>query len=325
LQSIANEPIDNIVILASCRYLESGEMIDLKIPFTCIDHIALGALDEHTSQHMICNLLDTGTLPQKTLNWIVEKSSGNPLFIEQIISFLKENACFDASFNLNQNIDELQSFTITDIIGNRIDSLTENVRNTLQHACILGMEFNTTILSEMLTRELRPELNSGKKARVWSDLDHLTYIFSHVLIKDTAYHRMLSEKLRKLHVLAAETMIKLQLTEDTTNHETIAFHYERAEVWDRAREYYLKAAINHSQKFSFSASEQYFQVALQLNSRLYDDISVFTAEILVHYEEMVFNKGDLRSSLATSERIKEIYEATIGMYNEKYVVALIRL
>ncbi len=271
LRELGTAKLDGIVIIAACRYLTDGKAVNLEIPNWEAGHIDLSSLSEEAAVTMIRSLLKLNALPGETQDWIVKKADGSPLFIEQVVAYLKENDCFDSEYKLKGNLDYLSSFGIADIIGSRIDSLTESVRNTLQHACILGLEFNTRVLSEMLSRKLDDDLGEGKQARVWADIDELRYIFTHVLIKDTAYSRMMSDKLQKLHLLAAETLEKLyQDGEHAMNEhaEEIAKHFENAGKEEKAAEYYNKAGCWCIDQHEWENSETLLKVALAIREKV---------------------------------------------------------
>ena len=128
--------LEGMVVIAACRYMKDGSVVNLSIPNWEARHLELKRLDEAAAATLITYLLKLKTLPPETRDWIVKKADGNPLFIEQVVAYLKENDCFDPEYQLKGELDRLNAFGIADIVGSRIDSLTEMVRNTLQHACV---------------------------------------------------------------------------------------------------------------------------------------------------------------------------------------------
>jgi len=271
-RQLGSAKLVGIVIIAACRYLEDGNKVDLEIPNWEAKHLDLNRLSEDAAAKLIRHLHKVDALPPETQGWIVKKADGNPLFIEQVVAYLRENGCFDQDYRLKGNLDYLSSFGIADIIGSRIDSLTEAVRNTLQHACVLGLEFNTRVLSEMLSRKLDDDLGEGKQARVWADIDELRYIFTHVLIKDTAYNRMLSDKLKTLHLLAAETMERMYRDDEKAlneHAEEIAGHYENAGLEEKAAEYYDKAGCWYREKYDWEKSEASLKKAVNIREKVF--------------------------------------------------------
>jgi len=311
-----------VKILAACRYNPDGSCVDLGIDRWKTSRLELTGLPGEATEKIIKDFLASETIPAASLDWMIRKSGGNPFFLEQVLGYLKENHCFDPEMNLVGNLDQISSFSISDIIGSRIDSLTQKVRETLLHASVLGLEFNTRILSEMLSRNLETDLGEGKLARIWRDLDELRYFFTHVLIRETAYNRMLSDKLKKLHLLAAEAMERLG---EQSGMEVVAYHYECAGILDRARMYYLKAGLQYTRVFTFASADECLSKALAISQTLYGECSEQVAEILAGYEELCFNRGELTSSREACERVLDILSSTVGIVNDRFVIALMRL
>lgn len=316
--------IDNIVIIAACRYREDGTPVNLEIPNWDARHLDLNRLSEDAAATLINYLLNVSELPLETRDWIIRKADGNPLFIEQVVAYLKENDCFDAEHKLKGNLDYLSSFGIADIIGSRIDSLTEMVRNTLQHACVLGLEFNTRVLSEMLSRKLDDDLGEGKQARVWADVDELRYIFTHVLIKDTAYNRMLSDKLQKLHLLAAETMENIY-SADASMFADIAYHFDEAQSYDNAAQYYARAGVHYIDTFAFTRAQYCLERSLVITSAKYGENSEQAGDVIMSLGKLKTEMSDYASAKLWYSKAEVIFEQTLGTTNEKYISALTRL
>lgn len=315
LQNLGARNIDNICIIAACRYHDDGTPVDLEIPNWKATHVDLKPLISESATSMIKHIMKTDSLPQESLAWIISKADGNPLFLEQVVAYLKENDCFDAEHHLIGNLEYLSSFGIADIIGSRIDSLTEHVRNTLQHACVLGLEFNTHVLSEMLSRRLDQDMDEGKQARVWADLDELRYIFTHVLIKDTAYNRMLSEKLKNIHILAAEAMERLYRDEEkllNEHAEEIANHFHKAGLEEKAAIYYDMAGYWLKSKYDFVKSELNLTKSLQIKEKVLGFEHPEIAKSLHYLADLYVEHGKYNSSELMYKRVISIRDKLLG-------------
>jgi len=324
-RELGTAKLDGIVILAACRYREDGTVVDLEIPHWEARHLDLNRLSEAAAATLINHLLTVDSLPPETRDWIVKKADGNPLFIEQVVAYLNENDCFDSEHKLKGNLDYLSSFGIADIIGSRIDSLTESVRNTLQHACILGLEFNTRVLSEMLSRKLDDDLGEGKQARVWADIDELRYIFTHVLIKDTAYNRMLNDKLKKLHFLAAEALVKIDVNNEGANAESIAYHFDKAASLDSAALYYSRAGEYYIDSFAFARAQNCLARLFALMTEKNGESSEQAGDVIMSLGKLSIEMSDFVLAKDWYGKAELIYAKTLGTDNEKYINALTRL
>src|SRR5207244_2975306 len=117
------------------------------------------------------------------------------------------------------------------------------------------------LLSAVLKNDVVKELKQGEQRQIWALLNELRYIFKHALLRDAAYEMQLHVRLRKLHRLTAEAMEELYAESLAAHSADIAYHYERAEIIDKAI-HYLEKAGDH-------AKEQYQnKQAIELYDRL---------------------------------------------------------
>lgn len=320
--------VEGVIVFASCRYLDGGNAVDLEIPNWESKHVDLALLTPDSAAVMIKQILGVERIPEDSLDWIVRKADGNPLFLEQVVAYLKENNCYDAEHKLVGNLDYLSSFGITDIIGSRIDSLTVNVRNTLQHACVLGLEFNTRVLCEMLSRKLDEDLGKGKQAKVWADLDELRYIFTHVLIKDTAYNRMLSDKLKVLHLLAAEAMVKLYKDDEKAlneHAEEIATHFKEAVEELEAAKYYEIAGVFYTKACKYDNAEMSLKKGLEIREKILGLEHPDTYELTSNLASLNKDRGNYKQAEILFTKVLKMTSKEFGNEHPKVAMAMDKL
>ncbi len=146
------------------------------------------------------DIIDKEIKEQPILQEIIQKSQGNPLFLEQLgYSYLEHSFAYeDGKSQLNQAI-----FNISDVINSRIDCLGKSLQKCLYCAAILGNNFSTNLLAFMMERRLDEELKRGVQMRLWKKYREGIYSFGHILIRDVVYERMLSSQAKELHKIAA--------------------------------------------------------------------------------------------------------------------------
>lgn len=119
-----------------------------------ITEISLDALSETESREMVANLLEVEALPEKTRALILQKSEGNPFFVEEVIRMLidrgaikRVNGDWVASGNLEhiEIPDNLQGLLLS-----RIDRLPDDVKHTLRVAAVIGRQFPVKVLELVL-------------------------------------------------------------------------------------------------------------------------------------------------------------------------------
>jgi len=115
--------------------------------------IALKPLDGHMSEILVNNMLNIKGLQLSVINQIVERSGGNPFFIEEVVrSLIDEGAVVakNGTFEVVAKINSIEiPYTINDVIMARIDRLEERTRNLVKFASVIGRSFFYKILSEV--------------------------------------------------------------------------------------------------------------------------------------------------------------------------------
>lgn len=199
------------------------------------------------------------------LRFIMDRTEGNPFFIEQFCLYLREQDLLeerDGKLDLaDSDLDIPQS--INAVIVARLDRLSMKLRQLVQTASVLGREFDVKVLSTMLRSDaggLQRLLREGSGEAIWSALSEIIYIFRHALLRDVAYDMQLRRQLQELHEMAARAMEEL-FPEVSSRYADIAYHYEKAGIRDRTMEYLQKAA-------NFAEREYRNEEAVDLLKRL---------------------------------------------------------
>jgi predicted ATPase/class 3 adenylate cyclase len=294
LQALSEKEISPVIIVSPCRYLDNGNRADLELFSHKRADIDLNSLSDSGSNEMIKTILRLQQIPQATLSLITERAMGNPLFIEQLTSYLMECGSINDKGIITSGVGYLSSFSISDIISSRIDRLSEKVRECMFNASVLGMEFNIKVLSKMLNNVLTDELEAGVNNRIWKDMDELRYIFTHILIKDIVYQRMINEKLKALHQTAAEAMEVVYTENLNENAEDIARHYEKGGQILKAAVLYHKAGCWLNDNFIFDRAEMNIRKALSIRKTALGEEHPGTLDSLALLASIYHSRGDYK-------------------------------
>lgn len=252
-----------ILILSGCRYRDNGERFSFGLEKIKqhTDHIDLKYFEKDTIKSFIQDFFNISYLPEETLGYIVKYSSGNPFFLEQILSFIRENNLLDAKGKIISKDIQIPS-DINSLIIARIDRLSSDLREIIKTASVLGVEFPVKLLQNMLSgKPIDDKLKRVENEQIWIPFTQLSYMFRHVLIRESVYQIQLKETLVKLHNSAAKAIQALYRDKIEAHYPELANHYEMAEEIDDARKY-LKLSINIFKK------EYQIQKALDYCSRL---------------------------------------------------------
>lgn len=239
-RNIADFPI---AIIASSRFADDGSKPTLQLSNeTTVNEIELGALPTKSFTALIENRLG-GTADGGLSASILERTEGNPFYIEQFCQYLKDNNLIeisDGEYKLAVKDFDIPE-GIKSIIIARLDRLSQQLKELVYTASVLGREFYTEILSDMLKkRTVRPLLAEGVSEEIWSALSEIKYLFKHTLLRDTAYEMQLKKRLLQLHKLAGEALDGFY-GDEATHYADIAFHYGEARLKGKTK-YFLKKA-----------------------------------------------------------------------------------
>ncbi|MCC7429758.1 tetratricopeptide repeat protein [bacterium] len=184
-----------------------------------------------------------GRISEPLLKTLEHKTQGNPFFIEQTLFYFRETKIISFENEVWELLKEESVIPsgINDLLLARIDRLPYKLREVVQTASVLGMEFNTKLLTTILNqRNIESYLKEGETQNIWSIFAEIKCIFSHALFRDAVYGMQLKERLRKLHKVVAETIERL-FPEQKEFYFDVAFHYEKAEVSEKMIEFFEKA------------------------------------------------------------------------------------
>lgn len=221
--------------------------------------IVPGALSTEDSIAMARAMLAAERLPDDLRALLGRKADGNPFFVEEMVRSLREGGTIQRvgeGYALTKRLEDvLLPGTIQGLIAARIDRLAEALKRTLQTASVIGKEFSRRLLdrvtdapvhTESVLRELAA-LELIHEKRVFPEFE---YIFKHALTQEVAYASLLVQRRRDLHRRIGLAIEELYMDRATDHYEVLAHHFEKAEDWGKALEYYLKAADKASRAFA---------------------------------------------------------------------------
>jgi tetratricopeptide (TPR) repeat protein len=213
--------------------------------------LRIDPLPPESAEELLGALLgqDAGLQPLKTL--LIERTEGNPFFLEESVRTLIETNALAGdrgAHRLMRPVSTLQiPATAQAILAARIDRLPPEDKRLLQAASVIGKDVPFALLqavSEGPEEPLRRGLANLQaaeflyEARLFPDLE---YTFKHALTHDVAYGSLLQERRRLLHRHILETIERLHSDRLAEHVESLAHHAFRAEAWDKAVTYLRQA------------------------------------------------------------------------------------
>lgn len=260
--------------------------------------VQVQALQRGQAEELLTELLDVGGLPSAVRSLVLEKSEGNPFYLEEVV-----HALVDAGHIVREGgrwtttgpITELAlPGTLAGVLGARIDRLPDQERRVAQTASVIGREFATPLLKAVMREpqsappELERPLGKLTVEGLLSQVDmarFADYRFKHEFTRDAAYQRLLKKRRRELHARIGEEMETLfgghrEIAKD------LAHHYRLGEQWLKTALWSLEAARSARRLYEPADAFELAEAALEALSRVSDaagdteDATALRAEVL---------------------------------------------
>ena len=236
---------------------------------TYYTQLRLDPLGVESGEQMLQALLNDShdLAPLKRL--IIEKTEGNPFFMEEIVQALFEQGALsrNGSITLAKSLSTIQiPSTVQAVLASRIDRLPPDQKDLLQTLAVIGKEFPFRLVREVSGKSdddlerLLSDLQLAEFIYEQAAVSDIAYVFKHALSQQVASGSTLLERRRVLHGRVA-SVLEAQFPEMVeTQPELIAHHYTEAGLgadavpyWHRAGERALQRwanleAINHLKK-----------------------------------------------------------------------------
>ena len=245
-----------------------------------VEVVQVQALQRGHAEELLRDLLGMGGLPSAVRKLVLEKSEGNPFYIEEVVHGLVEAGHIvreDGRWTTTGPITDLAlPGTLAGVLGARIDRLPDRERQVAQTASVIGREFATPLLRAVMREppaappDLNRPLGSLTLEGLLSQVDvarFADYRFKHEFTRDAAYQRLLMKRRRELHARIGEEMEALfgshrEIAKD------LAHHYSLGEQWLKAARWSLEAARSARRLYEPADAFELTEAALDALARL---------------------------------------------------------
>ena len=271
-------------------------------------------LDQQAGEVLINNLLEIQGLPYTLRRKIIERSGGNPFFIEEVIrSLIDEGAIVrkGESFGVTEKIDTvLIPPTINGVLMARIDRLEERTRELVKVASVIGRSFFDRVLKDVAAsiEDIDKRIAYLKELQLIRErmrMEELEYLFKHALAQEVAYQSTLLQQRKDLHRQVALSIEKLFQDRLHEFYGLLASHYSRAEDLEKAEEWMTRAGGEGAAVLRLQRGTALLQEALRLYinksgaSADPEKLSGFEKNIALAY----FNRGDHKNTVLYIDKV----------------------
>ncbi|HLM79740.1 MAG TPA: adenylate/guanylate cyclase domain-containing protein [Terriglobales bacterium] len=276
---------------------------------TYYTQLRLDPLGKESADEMLTALLgsEPDLAPLKRI--IIEKTEGNPFFMEETVQVLLDEGALvrNGTTRLTKPLRELKiPPTVQAILAARIDRLPAEQKDLLQTLAVIGMEFKlglvrqvwqpptisaiastnpdaTTMALTLSRKEADPEasdlesmlseLQLGEFIYEQPAVGDLEYTFKHALTHDVAYNSVLNERRRLLHERIGSRLESVYRDNLGDHLAALTYHYARSGNHEKAVGYCLLAIEQSQERGSVAEAVALFETGLDLLQKLPDDDS----------------------------------------------------
>ncbi len=241
--------------------------------------IQLKPLSPQDSNELVSHLLEVANLPEQVRRLILDRSEGNPFYLEEVIRSLIDQGAIIREGGTWRAIAEITNVeipeTLQGVLLARIDRLQDDVRATLQLASVIGKSFLYRLLEAIAAaeRQLDEHLSQLQRAdlvREKSRRPELEYIFKHSLTQQAAYNSLLIERRKEFHRKVGEALETLFSDRQMEFYGLLAHHFDAAGEPAKAVDYLIKAGDKSRLEEAPEEATNYYRRAIALLDQVGD-------------------------------------------------------
>jgi class 3 adenylate cyclase/predicted ATPase len=250
--------------------------------------LTLTRLERPQVEALITHLAGDKTLPAEVVAYIVARTDGVPLFVEELTKMLLESALLHQEAERYTLTGPLSAVaiptTLQDSLMARLDRLPM-IREVAQLGAVLGREFayemlralagvEESLLQDRLAQLVDTELlyQRGRPPRA-------RYIFKHALVQDAAYASLLKSTRQQYHQQVAQMLEARFPATVETEPELVARHYTEAGCSAQAVGYWQQAGQRAIQRSANVEAIAHLRQGIELLTTLPDTPERVQAEL----------------------------------------------
>ncbi|HEX6700313.1 MAG TPA: BTAD domain-containing putative transcriptional regulator, partial [Gaiellaceae bacterium] len=236
------------------RFLEEASNVETVRP---------DALSPSETEALLDVLRGGVDLPSEARARLVETAEGNPLFLEQLLAFLREHGV--------GALDRALPPTIQALLAGRLDRLGPGERAVLERAAVVGKEFRETAVAALLApeaalalpRHLRTLAARGFIEASSAISFEAAFRFRHGLIQEAVYRAAPKQERAVLHERFADWLERTARQRVREVEELLGYHLEQA--------YRLRTELappdRHAKQLAIEAGERLGRAGIRASKR----------------------------------------------------------
>ena len=207
-------------------------------------------------------------------NFLMQRASGNPFFVEEIVRALVDTGVIAGTRSNYHLAKPFMSHeippTVQAVLAARIDALPAAEKRLLQDASVIGRDVLFALLHSISglpedeLRALLDDVQASEFLYATQLFPDLQYTFTHSLTHDVTYNGVLIERRREIHARIVEAIEKLYAGRLGEQIERLAHHAARGDLKEKAVHYLRQCGAKAAARSALSDAKACFEQALDI-------------------------------------------------------------
>ncbi len=210
-------------------------------------------------------------IPDELVHELTQRSGGNPLYLEELLSAMKELGAVEVhdgavAYSRAADVSELPN-TLRGLVTSRVGKLAAAHRVILQLAVTCGPRFTPELLARASGQDepsVRGALSVLDERGIVRPLGSGEYTFAHDLAREIFYDSIPADERPALHAAIASAIETLRPAEVDSAVDRLAFHHREAGHPEQAATFLVRAAQRLEGEQAFEAATDAYLEAIEL-------------------------------------------------------------
>jgi class 3 adenylate cyclase/tetratricopeptide (TPR) repeat protein len=305
--------VNNLLVIVALRPLQDAPLEHSRLlSLPGAEVLDLEPLSGAEALTLVCHRLGVNSLPPAVATLIMERAEGHPFFSEELAYALRDAGLIqitDGECKLAPGVTDFADLNVPNnietLITSRIDRLTPSQQLAVKTASVIGRVFAFQTLRDIYPVETaRAQLADDLRVLERVDITpletpepDLTYLFKHIITKETAYNLLLFSQRRQLHQAVAEWYERVHFEDLAPHYAVLAHHWSKAEVTPKAVAYLELAGQRALQEGANREAVNFLRQAVEMLPDAEDAATRAKAPLLERLlGEAYFGMGQLTES-----------------------------
>ncbi|HJS87793.1 MAG TPA: AAA family ATPase [Acetobacteraceae bacterium] len=245
--------------------------------------VALAPLSASGMEQLVVQRWDG--VPRDIIQTVVQRSEGNPLFAEELLSLFLDRDARPADLDAGRVRQSEIPDTVAHITISRLDRLGAEPRRLLGIAAAVGLNFSPDLVAAVASLpagEVKGMLETDTEGIVHPvQSDGAEFAFKHRLVHEAVLASLLASHQRLLHKRIAAALERSCADRPQAHAEALAHHFAAAGDAGKAVEYLLISADKRLAIYALEEAEQFLKSASDLVDQPGSPARTRLAEIVV--------------------------------------------